>query len=248
MQHFAYCWAVEPVRRGRRKNRELGPEAGIFRPALPGDAQAVVRLYAIAARAVCANPDAHARVHSWLGELATQLVPPEQGAAQACHKLWLLFARVAQIPKEALRREAARAFYNDLDALAQRLDLPPLDDWQDLPQGIDAPDAVRLETPGLSPEPVTLLAVRQRAQDVLRAQPGHKHFPAPEAARLLSVLGTEERRKLFETLIGAGLMGRADVNLLIRFLVKGGEVSRSETALNDVLERLGDWLVRPATP
>ncbi|KAK1548418.1 hypothetical protein Q3G72_019720 [Acer saccharum] len=242
---FALCAEVEPVRRGRRKIREKGPETGIFRPALPRDSQAVVRLYAIAARTICASPEAHVAAHSWLGHLQPRLVPPESAAAEACHKLWLLFARVAQIPKEALRREAARAFYNDLDALAQRLDLPPLDDWEDLPEGIDDPGAVRLEAPGLSPEPVTLAAVRERARDVARGQQSRKHFPAPEAARLLSVLGTDERRELFETLIGAGHMGRSDVNLLIRFLVKGGEVTPAETALNDVLERLGDWLIAP---
>lgn len=239
---------MEPVRRGRRKIREEGPELGTFRPALPRDAQAVVRLYAIAARAICARPDAHGVVDAWLGALPARLVAPELGAAQACHKLWVLFARVAQIPKEALRREAARAFYNDLDALAQRLDLPPLDDWQHLPEGIDDPDAAQLETPGLSPEPVTLAAVRERARDVARAHQASKHFPAPEAARLLSVLGTDERRLLFETLVGAGLMGRSDVNLLIRFLVKGGEVTTAETALNDVLQRLGAWLIRPVAP
>lgn len=239
---------MEPVRRGRRKSREKGPETGTFRPALPRDAQAVVRLYAVAARTVCARLESHAAVHGWLGQLQPRLVPPESAAAEACHKLWLLFARVAQIPKEALRREAARAFYNDLDALAQRLDLPPLDDWEDLPEGIDDPDAVRLEAPGLSPEPVTLQAVRERARDVARGHEGRKHFPASESARLLSVLGTDERRELFETLVGAGLMGRSDVNLLIRFLVKGGEVTPAETALNDVLERLGDWLIRPVAP
>jgi hypothetical protein len=231
------------VTRGRRKAREKGPEPGLFRPALPQDAEAVMRVYAIAARAVCAQPDALAPIHHWVSGLQGHLVPPELATAEACHKLWTLFARVAQIPKENLRLEAARAFYNDLDRLGQRLDLPPLDDWSELPVGIDDADAVSWEA-HLSPEPVTLTAVRQRAREVVQDASGR--FPAAEAARLLGVLGTAQRRELFDALVGAGLMGRSDVNLLIRFLVKGGEVTAADTSLNEVLQRLGAWFVAPA--
>jgi hypothetical protein len=41
-------------------------------------------------------------------------------------------------------------------------------------------------------------------------------------------------------------MGRSDVNLLIRFLVKGGEVTPADTSLNEVLQRLGAWFVASA--
>jgi hypothetical protein len=214
----------------------------LFRPALPEDAQAVLQVYAIAARAVCARPQTLSAIDHWLNSLHSRLVPPESGAAEACHALWQLFARVAQVPKERLRLEAAQAFYHDLDRLGQRLDLPPLDDWQDIPSGVDAPDAA-WEGEALTPEPVSLAAVRERACDVVRRHGGAlKRFPAADAARLLAVLGPEQRRELFDSLVAQGEMGRADVNLLIRFLVKGGEVTPADTALSEVLERLGSWL------
>ena len=138
-----------------------------------------------------------------------------------------------------------RAFYHDLDRLSQRLDLPPLDDWQDLPEGVDTPDAA-WEGENLTPEPVSLAAVRERARELVqRDGVALKHFPASDAARLLAVLGPEQRRELFDSLVAQGQMGRADVNLLIRFLVKGGEVTSADTALSEVLMRLGGWLAGP---
>jgi hypothetical protein len=175
--------------------------------------------------------------------MTARLVPPEAQAALECTRLWGLFARVAQVPKETLREEAGKAFCRDLDALGQRLDLPPLADWKDLPVSIDEPGADELEPAPLTQEPVTLTAVRERARSFVEGQP-QAGLPAAEAAKLLNALSNSERRALLEQLVGTGLLGRSDVNLLIRFLVKGEDVGATDTMLIEVLERLGRWLAQ----
>jgi hypothetical protein len=234
---------VDTATRGRRKKRGNAGEPGTFRPSLPRDTGDVMRVYAIAARVVCVRPEGLEEVGGKLEALAARLVPPESRAAEECARLWALFARVAQVPKETLREEAGKAFCRDLDALGQRLDLPPLADWKDLPTFIDEPGAEELEPAPLSQEPVTLVAVRERARSVAERQP-QAAFPAPEAAKLLNSLSNSERRALLEQLVGTGLLGRSDVNLLIRFLVKGEDVGATDTMLIEVLERLGRWLAQ----
>lgn len=202
-----------------------------------------MRTFAIAARAVCAIPDNIDEVSQRLAAVTAKLVAPEVNCANECTRLWSLFARVARVPKPALRAEAARAFCRDLDALGQRLDLPPLPDWEMLPQAIDDPSAADLDTPDApTPELLALDVVRERAKSIRQGQTGA--FPAAEAARLLSALSMDDRSQIFGTLVGKGVLGRSDVNLLIRFLVKGDEVSGTETMLVEVLQRLGEWLAQ----
>lgn len=236
---------MDTVSRVRRKKRGASNiEPGTFRPGLPSETQEVMRVFAIAARAVCVVPANLDDVTRRLQRMAAKLVPPEATAAGECARLWTLFARVAQLPKETLREEAGRAFCRDLDGLGQRLDLPPLPDWDDLPSEIDEPGAIELEPAPAAPEHVTLAIVRERARAVAAALPADADFPAGEVAKLLGLLNNSELRQLFEQLVGSGMLGRSDVNLLIRCLVKGDGVGATDTMLIEVLERLGRWLAQ----
>ena len=231
--------------RGRRKKRGTSNQPGTFRPSVPGDTFDVMRIFAIAARAVCVLPENLDAVSARLGMISGRLVAPESNAAQECLRLWKLFARVAQLPKESLRIEAGRAFCRDLDTLGQRLDLPPLADWEELPDELDEPGAPELEVPVASGDAVTLALVKGQARAVFGPEAQGKHaFPAGETAKLVSSLNNNDRRQLFEELVGKGLLGRSDVNLLIRFLVKGDELESTDTMLVEVLDRLGRWLAQ----
>lgn len=252
--HIEYHGEVEPDTRGRGARRATPPAAGTFRPGLPSDSQDVIRLFAIAARAICADPKAIDIVTACLLAIAGRLVPPERQAAEECARMWRLFARVAQLPKETLRLEAARAFCRDLDSLGQKLDLPPLSEWNELPQGIDDPGFAGLElegpaAPAISggapkPEPLPLGDVRASAR-ALADSAKEGVVVAEEAARLLAALAAEDRQKLFQQMIGRGELSRSDANLLIRHLLKGSEVGAEDVMLREVLERLGQFLVTP---
>ena len=236
---------METSARGRRK--KLLPQAptGAFRPSLPTDTFEVMQLFAIAARAVCAAPQILDDANGRLEALGVLLVAPESRAALECLKLWKLFAKVAQVPKASLRHEAARAFCRDLDSLGQRLDLPPLADWDDLPDGVDHANAYAPSLPEPPLDALPLHTVHARAK-LLYAQPTppHSAVAATQTASLLACMQSGERRHLFESAVGMGLLGRGDVNLLIRFLIKGAAVHTGDTTLIDVLERLGRYLAK----
>ena len=240
---------MEPEPRGHSAPL-ASPLAGTFRPALPADSHDVVRLFAIAARSICAQPKALAAVGQALTGLTERLLAPDRTTAEECLRMWHLFARVAQLPKDTLRLEAARAFCRDLDSLGQKLDLAPLAEWSELPSGIDEPayDAwiahhadPAAGTAATGPQAKMLMEVVQEAQAWARENGPLK---ADVAARLLAVIAAEERQKLFQQMIGKGELGRSDANMLIRFLLKGGEVGPQDTMLREVLERLGRFLLR----
>lgn len=234
------------------RNRNQHPSASdghpaVFRPAVPTDQESIVRLYAIAARAVCARPESLPNIERYLQAITDALIQPELGAAQACARLWVIFAKVATLPKEGLRVEAGRAFARDLDALGQRLDLPPLPNWEQFPTGIDDAEPVALTPSSLQPEAVALDVVQKRAQEIQQKRP-EQPFEASEAAFLLNLLDASQRRNVLDTLVGRGILMRSEVNLLIRYLVKGGELSEKDTTLSDAFSRLGDWLAKNAAP
>ena len=236
---------VDTSARGRRKKRGTSNNPGTFRPGVPGDTFDVMRMFAIASRAACVLPQSLDDISARLNMISGRLVAPESNAALECMRLWKLFARVAQLPKDGLRIEAGKAFCRDLDTLGQRLDLPPLADWEELPDELDDPGAPEPEIPASTGEIITLASVKERAKQVFSSDVGAKHvFPAGETAKLVSSLNNNDRRQLFEELVGKGLLGRSDVNLLIRFLVKGDELETSDTMLVEVLDRLGRWLAQ----
>ena len=238
---------MENVRSGRTDRPAGGAQAGTFRPALPKDAHGVLRLFAIAARAACAAPGTIDAINARLDLISGKLVAPESFAAQECLRLWKLFARVANLPKEHLRHEAGLAFCRDLDALGQRLDLAPLMEWQELPEQLDDPNAEgegEVEVTHADRPLATLAAVREEAQAHKATLPAGAIFPAPVTARLLASLDANERRQAFEQMVGAGVMGRSEVNLLIRFMLKGDALGSGDTLLTEILQRLGRWLAQ----
>lgn len=242
---------METERRGRGRRPPEGPPPGTFRPALPTDSDRVVHLFAVAARAVCAEPTAIDAVTQVLEAFAPRLVEPERSAAAECGKMWQLFIRVARLPKDTLRLEAGRAFCRDLDALGQRLDLPPLPEWQDLPAGLDepgfatlAPNAAATAPAEGRGAPLSLEVVKKSAQNFLAA--GQGGVGAHESAQLLGALHSGERLALFDHMVGRGLLGRSDVNLLVRFLAKNEPVGQGDTMLIEVLQRLGTYLAKSA--
>ena len=205
-------------------------------------------LYAVAARAVCADPGVVEHVTQVLEAIGKRLVPPEAHAAQECGRMWQLFARVARLPKDTLRQEAGRAFCRDLDALGQRLDLPPLAEWADLPAGVDSPDYASPSPQEVPAErratPLTLEEVQRSARAFAEASP-QGHVSATDAAQLVAALAAGERTALFAQMVGKGQMGRSDTNLLVRFLAKGEPPGPHDTVLIEVLERLGSHLAKP---
>ena len=234
------------MRSGRTDRPTAGIPAGTFRPALPKDAHGVLRLFAIAARAACAAPGTIDAINARLQLIADKLLAPESFAAQECLRLWKLFARVANLPKEHLRHEAGLAFCRDLDALGQRLDLAPLMEWQELPDQLNEPNAEGegdVEVTHADRPLATLAAVRGEAQARKAALHGEA-FPASVTAQLLASLDADERRRAFEQMVGAGIMGRSEVNLLIRFMVKGDALGSGDTLLTEILQRLGRWLAQ----
>lgn len=241
---------MEPQTRGRGKRGAERSPPGTFRPSLPTDSQEVVRLFAIASRAVCALPTALDAVSTCLQRITEALVAPEKHAAEECSRLWHLFARVAQLPKATLRLEAARALCRDLDALGQRLDLPPLAEWIELPDGIDEPehDALMQHGPqpvaGLQPEPLSLEMVQKSARALQSSAKDGHGISAEEGERLLAALEPQQRQSLFQQMVGQGVLGRSDVNLLIRFLLKGDKIGPSDTMLREVLERMAAYLAK----
>jgi len=215
---------------------------GIFRPSIPKDTQEVILLFAIAARVVCIRPDQLEEVDRQLEAASSKLLPPESTAAKECEKLWRMFSKVALLPKASLISEAGKAFYRDLDAISQRLDLPPMEEWELLPNGINDPDPVDWHQSSTNQKMRTLEEIQKHANEIAKKLKKKSVFPASEAAKLLKALEVGEQKKVFTQLVGIGLMGRAEVQLLTRYLMKGEDINEDDAALIETLRRLGAWL------
>jgi hypothetical protein len=209
-----------------------------------------VHLFAIAARAACAQPKNLSAIGQTLSQACEALVSPEMDAARECARMWQLFAKVAQLPKDTLRLEAGRAFCRDLDALAQKLELPPLAEWVDLPEGISEAGyddvADKAEIPhDAEAASLDFAAIAHRARQLVVQYPEPKSVPAPDIAALLAHMDADTRSRWLDTMVGQGILGRTDVSLLIRCLAKGGAVQAGDTMLVEVLGRLVHALCRP---
>ncbi len=223
----------------RRKKSEA-PPPGAFVPAPPSDTQEVLRLFVIAARAVSARPDKLAEIEAALERATRGLLPPESLAVEECRRLWRYFRRAAESPKPSLRLEAGRAIYRDLEALGQRLDLPPLQPWDKLPLGLVAQVD---DDEDSSPTDVDLEGVRRRARR-RRAKGGKAGRLRPEeVADLLRLLGREELERVLAERVGQGFMGRGEGQLVVHWLARGEKLAHDDEALREILGRLGDWLV-----
>lgn len=210
---------------------------GIFHPAQPNDVFDVLMMFAIAARVVVVKPDDVGDVTRRLAILCSSLVPPESHAAQQCARMWTMFARVATAGKPALREQAGRAFVRDLDQVGRALEVPPLEGWDALPLGVEAPGALVMDLSDVTSPGESLETVKKRAAE-------KKKLDAEEAADLVRALYPEEREKLFMKVLGEGFLGRGEVSLLVRWLAKGDKLGKDDEALAEVLTQLGAWLVR----
>lgn len=212
---------------------------GVFRPAQPNDVSDVLVMYAIAARVVALQPDDAGDVTKRLGVLVSSLVPPESVAAGHCHKMWLMFMRLATAGNPKVREQAGRAFVRDLDQVGRMLDAPPIDGWDALPGGVDAPGAPVMDLSDATSPGESLDTVRKRAA----AHKASKGALKPkEAAELVRQLFPEERDRLLMKLIGEGVLGRSEASLIVRWLSKGGRLTKEDEALSEVLQRVGAWL------
>jgi hypothetical protein len=221
------------------------PEPGEFQPALPKDSFEVVLLFAIAGRAVCARPLALESITTTLVALVGQLVPPESLAAEECGRLWGLFGRMVQRSKPALLEEGGRALYRDLDALAQKLDLPPMDAWRNLPQAVVAAEPVAATPKADKGE--SLAAVRKRAKEQARKK-SDPPLKASAVAKLVTGMNKTARDAVYRELVGLGEIDRSDTRLLEQVLSRGDKIKDNvkvgDNVVNDSLLAIGRWLVR----
>ena len=210
-----------------------------FHPGRPADSLEVLRIYAIASRVVCAEPESMESITRSLQDMASHLVPPESLAAGDCEHLWRVFARVAKHPKPFLRQEASKALYRDLDSIGQRLHLAPLPPWNQLPEVFDSSQSEDTAVEGLSLEAVTHEA-RRLHQDLGAGQ----SLASAKVLELLSRMHPVDMAQLLKLLQTSGRLSRGELSMLDRARATGHELSSEDEILIEVLERVGVWLVQ----
>ena len=210
-----------------------------FHPGRPADSLEVLRIYAIASRVVCAEPESMESITRSLQDMASHLVPPESLAAGDCEHLWKVFARVAKHPKPFLRQEASKALYRDLDSIGQRLHLAPLPPWNQLPEVFDSSQSEDTAVEGLSLEAVTHEA-RRLHQDLGAGQ----SLESVKVLELLSRMHPVDMTQLLKLLQTSGRLSRGELSMLDRARATGHELSSEDEILIEVLERVGVWLVQ----
>ncbi|MEZ4273493.1 MAG: hypothetical protein R3C68_19275 [Myxococcota bacterium] len=215
-------------------------EPGVFKPPPPADSQEVLRLFAVAARAACAKPDRVEDITGTLKAATAQLVPPEKTAAEECGRLWQLFLRVAKMPKDTLRIEASKALHRDLDAIGQRLDLPPLANWESIPAGIDDPKGVVAST-DMWEEGLTADEVRERASKKKRKK--EAFLAAPEVLKLLVAASAKAREEMLQTATRKGAINRGEATLMARVVLQKGTLGPDDEMLKEALENFSKWLL-----
>ena len=218
------------------------PPPGAFSPGKPPDSLAVLRLFAVASRVVCAKPENFDEISKRLGTVLSDLVPPESLAAEDCVHLWRVFSRFASHPKPMLREEAGKALCRDLDAMGQRLQLPPLPAWERLPDAlIEA--AAREETT----EPNAgkgVEEIRAEAQKIYAGLGPGETLVVEEVIRLLRSMEMGEREAVCQSLVGTGHLSRSEVALLTRWVAANSSLESDDELIIELLERVGAWLVK----
>lgn len=215
---------------------------GTFKPLPPEDTQGVLKLYAIASRAVWAEPHALSDIDTRLQDVMARLVPPESQAAEECARLWRIYLRTAIHAKPVLRRRVAEALYRDLEAIGQRMDLPPLESWEHIPNAIDQTE--QEDTTSRLPVGVaSLKTLRRKAKKLLEAHPKIRVLPGRTVLDLLYQLYEKERGELFNSFVATGFMSRSEIHLLERSLARKVAITDEDQTLVDVVARVGKWLV-----
>ena len=210
-----------------------------FHPGRPSDSHEVLRIYAIASRVVCAEPESMELVTRSLQDMASHLVPPESLAAGDCEHLWKVFARVAKHPKPFLRQEASKALYRDLDSIGQRLHLAPLPPWSQLPEMLDNHEAEDTAVEGLSLE-----AVAQEARRLHQELGAGESLDSAKVLELLSRMHPVDTGQLLKLLQSSGRLSRGELSMLDRARATGHKLTSEDEILIEVLERVGVWLVQ----
>lgn len=214
-----------------------------FCPPPPQDSREVITTFAIAARVACVHVPPVSLLTQSLIRLGQNLVPPDSLTFEECKRLWDFFARVAQLPKAALRQEAGRALFRELDGLCERLDMRSLPDWNKLPDSLVSPLGV---FPNSTHEATKKLlgASLKETRHKARAARASKDQSASEelTGNLLRELNADAREALMKQLVGGGLLTRSEVNLLVRYLAKEKSLLARSGALFEILTRLGLFL------
>ncbi|MEK7382107.1 MAG: hypothetical protein AAB262_02360 [Elusimicrobiota bacterium] len=201
----------------------------------------MLRLYGIAARTVSERPDALGRVGDTLVAVTRTLVPPDSSAAEGCHRLWTLFVRYAGSPKVSLRQEAARAFYRDLEALAQRMDAPPLPSWERLPFGVDDPRAV--QQAASDERPPALPQLRRRVASWAAEHADAERLAPQEVATLMEALDADAQLDALAELLRLGVIDRSEGQMLARWLRQRQPLGPDDEVVTETLTRIGEHLL-----
>jgi len=226
----------------RQKAERTDP--GTFMPQAPGDSQEVIELFAVAARAACAKPDGIEEITKRLGLATSDLVAPESIAARECAQLWEVFIRVAARPKPSLRNEAGKALARDLDAIGRRLDLPPLNSWDDIPEFLEARNPIPLDAESTYDKGESLEWIKKKAQEKKRKRGKGPAMKAKDVLNLIKQVSPRTRENMLKIAVGDGALGRTDATLLIQALAMDSKVAPGQDLLRDNLEKLGAWLVK----
>ena len=214
---------------------------GTFSPGKPPDSLSVLRLFAVASRVVCAKPEAFSEVSLRLGTALSDLVPPESLAAQDCAHLWKVFSRFAAHPKPMLREEAGKALCRDLDAMGQRLQLPPLPNWERLPKSLIEVAAEEKTEPNAGK---AIEEIRMEAQKIYADLGPGENLPIDDVIRLLRSMEMGNLEAVCQSLVGTGHLSRSEVALLTRWVASNSPLKSDDELILELLERVGAWLVK----
>lgn len=212
-----------------------------FFPGKPPDSLAVLRLFAVASRVVCAKPESFSQVSQRLGVVLSDLVPPESLAAEDCAHLWKVFSQFASHPKPMLREEASKALCRDLDAMGQRLQLPPLPAWEKLPVYLVEEKSLEVTQPNTGRG---IEETKVEARLIYAALGPGETLPIDDIIRLLSSMEMGEREVVCQSLIGAGHLSRSEVALLTRWVAANKPLKSDDELIVELLQRVGAWLVK----
>ncbi len=225
------------------RRKPARPTPGTFRPAPPKDHADLLRLFAIAAKVVCADPRRLDTVSARLAEVTSGLLAPESDTREHCARLWAALARTLGSMSPGQAPIAGRAFINDLDELGSRLELMPLSAWDQLPDCLEDPGSRSPVAPvevGAGKSVEVVLATMKRELS------GHGLSPLARAkatAPLLAEIAAEARGHLLQRMVEDRALERKEALMLTRFLSKPArEVSSGDEALVEALDRAGRWL------
>ncbi len=218
------------------------PSSGVFVPGKPPDSLGVLRLFAVASRVVCAKPDSFGEVSQQLGAVLSDLAPPESLAVEDCVHLWKVFSRFASHPKPMLLIEASKALCRDLDAMGQRLQLPPLPAWERLPEYLV--ESTKRDEPTHPNVGKGVDEVKNEARSIYAKLGPGQNLPIDDIVRLLGAMEMGERELVCRSLVGSGHLSRSEVALLTRWIAANKPLESDDELIVELLERVGAWLVK----